>query len=713
MREAADRGRFLAARDGFGFIQPADGGAELFVPPGETGGALHEDEVGYRLRRPARGEIKAEATVIEIIAHGIGQLTGVIGGTRRHPHLIPDHPRLPPRLRLLGPLGASEPGQRVLCRLEDAGGRRGPGAFLETILGDADDPRLDTEMIRVEFGLPGPYPDEARVEAEAAATAPGAPGDPADSGPPPLGRRDFTREPTVTIDPEEAGDFDDAFGLLALPEGGWRLRVHIADVSSTVVPGGALDREARRRGNSTYLPGTMIPMLPERLASDAMSLMPDQDRRVLTVSARIDHDGALAATRIDVGLIRSDARLAYEEVAGLLAGSGVLREPLGGLLREADRLAQRLRGRRLARGSFDLEVPEREVRLDQRGRTLEILRRRGGRSHQIVEEFMILANRVACRFARSRRQPYLYRVHGAPDPVGLERFRTGALEIMPGAAAAIRGSLPQLRRWLGSLPSTPSTWLVHRLFLRSLKRAIYAPVDTGHFGLGMKGYGHFTSPIRRYPDLINHRIVHWALRHGERPIPDHWRSDLAAAAAHCSATEELSERAEEMLIRVKCLRWAAERLGHSYRGRIATQTRNGPVIELDEVPLGGLVPAGDLEVPRGDRRRRSHRCRRAGELRLGMPVIVQVARVAMRERQLLFALRAVGRQAEALDPATLEAWADPWGPAPENARGHKGRSPRQTGRVPRAGEGEGRRGKAPRRNLRGKRHSGGGRRARG
>ncbi len=646
---------------------------EVYIPRGESGGALHGDVVEYRILRPARGDRKPEGIVTRILERGLRHLTGVVAGPRRRPWLIPDHPRLPDRMRLLGPLSNVAAGQRVLCRLHDAGGRAGLGALVEQILGDADDAVEDIAIIAAEYGLPDGYPPAAVAEAERARVALDAKLA--------AGRRDFSAEDTITIDPEDACDFDDAVSLQAEPDGGWRLRVFIADVAEVVARDGALDGEARRRGNSTYLPGKMIPMLPEILAADAMSLAPGHPKAVLAVSMRIRADGTLSATRIEEGVIVSRAALAYDRVQAVLTGRGSLGAARDAQLLEMDRAAQLLRARRFARGGFDLQVPESEVVLGADGMPLEIRRRRQERSHQIVEEFMILANRVACDFAVRRGHPYLFRVHAAPDPLAVAEF----CEEVPALAPEVRTGqlldLAAIRHWLAALPPEPRTWRIHALFLRSLKRAVYAFEDHGHFGLGLRGYGHFTSPIRRYPDLFNHRVVKWAVRHGARPVPDGWRAEAFELGPHCSATEERSEDAERALVRLKSLRWAQAHLGDSFRGCILGVQRSGFYVELDDVPVDGFVPRLELHAAQAAIAHRRGAGQGRGDLELGHPVIVQIVRVDFRQRALILGLRAAGRRALEVNPESLEPLTDPW------AQGPRGRREPRRGRSRRAARG--------------------------
>ncbi len=666
------RGRYQATREEFGFIVPEDGGPDLFVPATETGGALHGDRVAYEITRDAGRRHNAEATILAVLARGVNRFTGVVGGTGRRPHLEPDHYLLPRRMRLVGPREGVEVGQRLLCRLHERGPDQPPGAMVERILGDADDPRTDVEIVRGEYGLAGAFPDE--VEREAAASRP-------DSAP---ARRDFSAEPVVTIDPADARDFDDAVSLLPWRAGGWLLRVHIADVAEDVPAGGLVDLEARRRGNSTYLPGAMIPMLPETLCTESLSLAQAEQRRVITVSARVTDDGVVRSYRIDEGEVRSRLRLSYRQVQDLLEGRGGVDPEIDPMLRAMDRLAQALRARRFRHGGFELIVPEVRVDVDDRGRPARIERRLQERSHQLIEEFMILANRLACDYAVRRRAPYLFRVHPAPDPEGVETFRQEVATLAPEVRSVDVIDVAALRRWLASLPSEPRTWRIHAMFLRSFMRATYAAEDTGHFGLGLRGYGHFTSPIRRYPDLFNHRVIKWLLRHGRRPVPESWREEAPQVALACTGTEERSERAERELVRIKCIRWAQERVGSSFRAAIVAIVDRGFFVELEDLPVQGFVPREELEAIPRPRGRGVQIGSGRGGIQVGLAVIVQIARVDLRNRQILFALRAMGRRALESDPERMDPLIDPWADV-EDDRGRRGRRQASTKRRGRGG----------------------------
>jgi len=689
------QGRFQATREGFGFIAPLAGGPELYVPATETAGALHGDTVAYEVTRDARGDFRAEAAILAVVERGIRRFTGVVAGARKQLHLVPDHFLLPERLRLVGSLHGLAAGQRVLCELHERGPGRPPSALLLRILGDADDPRCDDEIVRGEFGLPGPFAQEILAEAARALI---------DSAPV---RRDFADELVITIDPADARDFDDAVSLIAWPDGGWLLRVHIADVAEDVPAGGPVDREARQRGNSTYLPGSMIPMLPPVLCTDRLSLARGEMRRVVTVSAHVARTGVIRSFRCDEGLIRSRWRLSYRQVQSVLDRTATIAPEVDALLRDMDALAQALRARRFRHGGFELVLPEVRVTVDERGVPTAIERRLPARSHQLIEEFMILANRLACAFAVKRGHPYLYRVHAAPDPLGIEEFRDSVSTLAPEVRRSQLTDMAALRRWLAGLPHEPRTWRIHALFLRSFMRAIYADRDTGHFGLGLRGYGHFTSPIRRYPDLFNHRIVKWTIRHGPRPVPAQWREEAAALAQACSGTEEHSERAEREMVKIKCLRWAEAHLGESYRGTVVAVFSRGLFVELDDPPVEGFVARDDLEMAVRSQSRGPRLGSGRGGIQVGMPVVVQIARVDLRQRTLVLALRALGRRAQEIDPTRMDPLVDPWaegerrGADRPRRRGRKARrqaasrppappserKPDRRGRVQRAGRG--------------------------
>ena len=628
-------GRIRGTRQGFAFLQPDDGSEEIYIAQEDLGGAIHGDRVEASVVHRSMRDFRPSASVDRILERTRPICTGNVIRLARTPFVVPDTPVLPDRIRLrtggkLAPIGA-----KVLFRVEETPAGAPLIATLERVLGDAEDPALDAIVVATLHQLPGRFPDAAIDEAVRSA----AREDPEDRS----RRASYADRLVLTIDPEEAKDFDDAVSLQK-DSAGYHLQVHIADVSWFVAEGGSLDREAARRGNSVYFPAGVIPMLPEILSTRTASLVPGEERRVLTVEIDVDRDGAPRATRVREGLIRSAARLHYGQAQRMLErdeGDLELRRSL----REMAELAGVLRRRRFEHGGFDLEVPETEVRLDATGFPCELRRHRTLDSHRLIEEFMVLANRAVGGFVVEHGMPLLFRVHGEPDPASLERFAEVVLVLMPGASIRDLETIPALRRFVSAVPDGPLKPILHAFFLRSLKQAVYSSVDVGHFGLGIDRYCHFTSPIRRYPDLFNHRVVRWILRH-PRTDPTRaaeagrWREESRAVALTCTRTEQVAERAEREIVRLKVLRWAEGRLGESFPGRVVGITPSGLFVELEEVPVEGFIRREGLEPQARYQEERLAfvEGRSRWELRLGDRVVVQIVRVDLRDRHLDFHL---------------------------------------------------------------------------
>jgi ribonuclease R len=504
----------------------------------------------------------------------------------------------------------------------------GPALLVE-VLGADDRPEWDDHAVASQYRLPTRFPRAAEQEA-AAAPEPGA----AER----RGRLDLRDRLVFTIDPEDARDHDDALSVHSHGHGRYEVGIHIADVSHYVEPGSALDREAERRGTSCYLPGGVVPMLPERLSSDLCSLRPDQDRLALTVTADIDGRGGLHGYRFAETVIRSRHRLHYGEVQRALDGARVeqhLQHDLETLLM----LARALRARRHAAGALELEVPEVKAWVDEHGIPLCIERRPHLESHELIEEFMLLANRCVGGEGAKRGGGMLYRVH---DPPGARKL--AELDAMLRALGLPRlGDHVEPARALQALLRVsldpPRRRLVHRLVLRSLAKARYLERDTGHFGLATREYCHFTSPIRRYPDLHNHRRVREWIRERRDAAWD--PVELEALAARCSATEQNATDAEREAVKVKGLRYLEGRLGEHASGIITGLIPQGLFVELDDVPVDGFVrPSRDLDEPftldASGVRMVGRRTRR--RFALGDPVQIVVARVDVPARECDFGL---------------------------------------------------------------------------
>jgi ribonuclease R len=445
------------------------------------------------------------------------------------------------------------------------------------VLGADDRAEWDDHAIASQFRLHTRFAAEVRHEAEAM-HEPGARER--------AGREDLRDRLVFTIDPQDARDHDDALSIRPRDDGGAEVGIHIADVSHYVKPGSAIECEAFERGTSTYLPSGAVPMLPPRLSNDLCSLRPQCDRLALSVFVTLDADGRRRDARFAETVIRSAHKLSYQDVQAVFDG-GPIEPGLGEALRALRGVARGLRRRRVARGALELEVPEVRARVDAHGRPVAIERREHLESHELVEEFMLLANRCVGEEGARRNAGLIYRVHEPPAPRKLEE-----LDAMLKALNMPRpGRLDHPARALQVLLAAPldpaHRRLVHRLVLRSLTRARYLESDTGHFGLATSGYCHFTSPIRRYPDLHNHmRVREWI--QGRRTAA--WDPvELAHRALVSSYTEQTSTEAEREATKAKAMRFLEPRLGDRLSGTITGFLRHGFFVELDEIPVEGFV----------------------------------------------------------------------------------------------------------------------------
>ncbi len=524
---------------------------------------------------------------------------------------------------------APEEGDWCVAELEDE-----VRAHLIEVLGADDRPAWDDAAVASEFRIRTRFPADTLTEAEGV-REPGA----AEAA----GRSDLRGLPVFTIDPDDARDHDDALSVKEAGAGLWEVGIHIADVSHYVAPGSALDREALARGTSCYLPGGVHPMLPEHLSSNVCSLVPGRDRLALSVTVLLGEDGEAHAARFEETVIRSRHRLAYEDVQDAFEGGRRFDAGLDAALATLRRLARAIRRRRIAAGALELEVPEVRVRVDASGVPTRMERRRSLESHELVEEFMLLANGCVGAEGLRRDSGLLFRVHEPPQPRRLAELD----ETLKALRLPRPGNLADPARALQSLLRVPldpaHRRLLHRMVLRALPRARYLEKDLGHFGLATREYCHFTSPIRRYPDLHNHRRVREWIR-GRRSAA--WdRGELEALALACSATEQVATEAERTAVKVKGLRVLAGRLGDRASGSITGFLRHGFFVELDDPPVDGFVrPSATLDdfftlEPNGVRMT-GRRTRR--RFTLGDSVRVVVARVDVPGRECDLALEPHG-----------------------------------------------------------------------
>ncbi|MCS7081588.1 MAG: ribonuclease R [Rhodothermia bacterium] len=574
---------------GFGFVTPEEGAAEVFISPRHMGTALDGDRVRVALfAHRASGAKHPEGEVVEVLERRRRTLVGTVRRFRRLYVLQPDDRRFPHDVILAERAGAQE-GDKVVVDLDLEGWtdpRLNPEGRVVEVLGPAG--RSDVEVLAVAkaFEVPSVFPEDALQEAEALSGRIGA----ADLE----GREDFRPWIVFTIDPADAKDFDDAVALRPLPDGTYELGVHVADVSHYVRPGTALDREALRRATSVYLVDRTLPMLPERLSNDLCSLRPEEDRLVYSVILNLTPQGRVLRYRITKGVICSRARFTYEEVDAILEGR--LKHPFAEILRRMNELAKRLRARRMRNGSLDFDLPEVKFVLDAHGLPVEVIPKVRKDSHKLIEEFMLLANRtVAEHIGRLRRgwrpRPFIYRVHDEPDPqklIQLDAFvRHFGYRLQKEADRITARSLQRLLR---EVEGSPEEGVIEQVVLRSMAKAVYATRNIGHYGLAFRYYTHFTSPIRRYPDLMVHRLLDRYSRGGS----DWDAEELEAICRHCSQRERAADEAERESVKLKQVEYMSRRLGQVFEGVISGVTPFGFFVELLDTLAEGLVRVRDL-----------------------------------------------------------------------------------------------------------------------
>lgn len=636
-------GRFHRHPQGFGFVIPDEAGvADIFVPPGLQVDALHGDIVAAVVEE-VREDGKRQGRILRVVERRSSEVVGTFMGTYSGGGVVEPVEAAYGFDIVIGKelsLGA-ESGEMVRVVLEsypsqDISAR---GRVVER-LGRLSEPGVDIEVLIRKYGLAAEFPDEVLAEAES------LPRDP-DSWP--LGdRTNFTTSTVVTIDGKTAKDFDDGICVERSASGGFMLHVHIADVSFFVREGSLLDMEALRRGTSTYFPGRVLPMLPERLSNDLCSLRPDELRLTQGVSLEYDERGVQVGAAFHRGYIRSSARLTYEEVHAIVdervPALMRLHAPVVDMLENASALARLLIARRAERGAVDIDLPEVVLKLDRRGRTTDIVGRSRVHSHRMIEEFMIAANEAVGRRLRRKRLATLYRVHERPDPERISRM-IEALEglgyggVRLGATAKPRDYAELVHLAAGQ----PEETLVQRLILRSMALARYDPECLGHFGLALDRYLHFTSPIRRYPDLVVHRTLGRML--GANPESPTEKSErlarLPELAVECSRLERLAEGAEREAVAWKCAAFMADKVGDVFRGRVVEVASHGLTVALSSPFVEGLVSVSQLgkDYFRFDSRRRRLIGRDTGQVfRLGQELDIRLDRVDVLAHQIDFTL---------------------------------------------------------------------------
>jgi ribonuclease R len=608
------KGRFVTARPGFGFVTPEGGGADIFVPARHAHGALPGDEVTVVVHEQGKFG-KPEGRIERILKKKQTGLLGVYVERNGLPFLqafdSPSVDDLPLKHRSKQ---RPEPGMIVEADRQTLAVTR--------VFGHPDDPGVDARVVIERYGLRAEFPEDVLGEAERMPEL-----DPAAAL---EGRRDFRAWPTVTIDGETAQDFDDAVSIRPL-EDGWLLGVHIADVSHYVEPGSALDREAFERGTSVYLPGLTLPMLPERLSNGLCSLRPREPKLTMSVLMEIGRDGRVRKSEFTPSLIQTVHRMTYTSVFKIFEGDPDERtryaDVVPGLLlmREA---AAALRERRLADGSLDFDLVEPEL-VSEDGKLLAVAAAERNEAHRLIEDFMVAANVAVASAFTARKRPAIYRVHPAPDVGDLEKLRDMLLHFGIALPDPAKVRSKDLQKILERAKGLPGEKFIGRQVLRALKLAVYSSKNVGHYGLAKADYTHFTSPIRRYPDLVVHRLLKSLLR--REPATS---GDLEPIAAASSERERNAADAEQSLVEWRILRFLKDRLGDEFAGIVVDVVKAGLLVELDGYFVAGLLPfaslGGDYEPRPAGRRLRPKKRRKTYDLGDAVRVVLVSCDLALR-----------------------------------------------------------------------------------
>ena len=613
-------------RGGHGFVRLEGGGGEVFVPPESLNGALPGDRVMVEItdRPPGKSPV---GEVVEILDAGPTVLSGTYEEAGQVGFVIPFDPRF--RRDLLIPHGESGEathGDMVVASITHRGNRQhGPVGKVTDVLGPAGDPSVQALAVARGRGFDVEFPEEVVRAAEALAETP-------------LGEReDRTGDVVITIDPGDARDHDDAISV-ETTEGGFTVGVHIADVAHYVAAGGPIDREARKRGTSVYLVDRVIPMLPEALSTDLCSLVPDRVRPAVSVYLDLDADGRVHTTRFARTAIQNRRKLSYEEAQAILDRSTTAGPDIDQLVRNAAQVSRALKARRLSRGALSLEFPEPRIVVDDSGAPVDSIEQAHLESHSVIEELMLAANEAVARACLKAKAPSPYRIHDPPSGDSLEE----ALGLLRGLGY----SLPDeprpadFQRVLTESKGTPRQPLVAWTVLRALKRACYAPAASLHFGLATGEYTHFTSPIRRYPDLLVHRTL---LTHvmGLVQVPVLEGEELETVCAESSEREREAEEAERDSVLLCQVEIMSRHVGEVYDGVVTGVTGFGAFIRIQRPFVEGLLHVSQIgdDYLDFDPARLELVGRRTGmRILLGQEIRVQVSRVDREDRRIEFAL---------------------------------------------------------------------------
>ncbi|HEY0671063.1 MAG TPA: ribonuclease R [Longimicrobiales bacterium] len=662
-------GTLQTIRSGAGFVVPDEGEGDLYISREGLKSAVHGDRVIARVEKRKKGG-KTEGSVVRVLKRARTTVVGVYHPTNNYGFVVPEDLKLPSDVFVPPDAqGEATEGDVVVVRIEQWGDEhRGPIGKVEKVLGKMGEPGVDVLAVLYGHELPVEFPQEVVDAAEAMRTRGITETDLA-------GREDLRDELVFTIDPVDAKDHDDALSIRQIGDGEWEVGVHIADVSYYVTEGSIIDAEALRRGTSIYMVDRTIPMLPHPLSSDLCSLKENVDRLAMSVMVRMDGAGTINAHKMARTVIRSRHKLAYEDAQAVIDGKKSISAETDKAIHDLVTLSRVLREKRSERGSLDFDLPEARVVLNPEGEPTDIQKVERLESHRLIEDFMLLANEVVARKGARNKLPFLYRVHESPDQERLGKLQLFAGTFGYNVTAGRKVTPKDLQRLLDRIKGKPEERLLSTVVLRSMRQARYSHENLGHFGLAAKFYTHFTSPIRRYPDLVVHRVSAHAFLNEENVRQAMNTTNLPEIARVSSTRERVAVDAERDSIEMKKVEFMQRHVGDEFTASVSSVTAFGFFVLLDEYFVEGLVHISSLEDDYyqfiedqyaliGERTRR--------RFRLGDKVKVQVARVDLEERKIDFVLLEEERK----------------------GKGARGRKPAQTDRPGKGGKPKGGRKKA-------------------
>ena len=630
-------GRVITHPDGFGFLVPDAGGEDVYLSARTMNAVFHNDRVMVRITgKDRRGRL--EGDVAEVLQRNTHRVVGRFHRESGVSFVVPDNKRITHDIAVPEQQsGGAVNGQIVTVEIiEQPAKRSRPVGHVVEVLGEHMAPGMEIDIAIRSYDIPEAWPEAVTEEIQAYGSGVAE----ADK----QGRTDLRGLPLVTIDGEDARDFDDAV-YCERTQAGWRLIVAIADVSHYVQPGTALDREAETRGNSVYFPERVIPMLPEVLSNGLCSLNPEVDRLCMACEMQISEEGKITRSRFIEGVMRSQARLTYTEAAAIVVENDkavrARYKPLAPHLEELYRLYHVLRTAREARGAIDFESTETRIVFGSERKIERIVPLVRNDAHKLIEECMIAANVASARYLVRHKMPTLFRVHGAPDAEKVEEVREFLKELGLPLSRSKNPKAKDYAELLGKVRGRPDEHLINTVLLRSLPRAEYSPHNIGHFGLAHEKYLHFTSPIRRYPDLLVHRAIRHVLAGGKAEDFAYDNNNMQVFGDQCSVTERRADDATRDAVDwLKC-EYMLDKIGETYAGIISSVTSFGIFVELQEIYVEGLVHVTALgnDYYRYDPAKHRLLGDRTNQIyRLGDLITVKVVQVNLDERKIDFEL---------------------------------------------------------------------------